>query len=102
MAALPSRHRSLVLLAAVVAAQVLVLAVQIKRERQGRLIRVWSVSLLSPFERAGVWAVDGVRGAWNRYIGLRHTPEGNQQLRAELGRFKLGTIETGSKAGQVG
>ena len=101
MAALPSRHRSLVLLAAVVAAQVLLLAVQIKRERQGRLIRVWSVSLLSPFERAGVWAVDGVRGAWNRYIGLRHTREENQQLHAELERLKLRNIELESKAAEV-
>src|SRR5260370_644167 len=101
MAALPSRHRSLVLLAAVVAAQVLVLAVEIKREREGRLIRVWSVSLLTPFERAGVWAVDGVRGAWNRYIGLRHTREENQQLHAELERLKLRNIELESKAAEV-
>src|SRR2546425_12392624 len=102
MAARPSRHRSLVLLAAVVAAQVLVLAVQIKRERQGRLIRVWSVSLLSPFERAGVWAVDGVRGAWNRYIGLRHTREEKQQMRAQLERLKLRNSELESKAPEVG
>src|SRR5260370_42068609 len=88
MAALPSRHRSLVLLAAMVAAQVLLLAVQIKRERQGRVIRVWSVSLLSPFERAGVWAVDGVRGAWNRYIGLPHTPGGKPQMQPQPSGLK--------------
>src|SRR5207245_10318151 len=66
-----------------------------------RSARPWSVSLLSPFERAGVWAVDGVRGAWNRYIGLRHTREENQQLRAELERLKLRNIELESKAAEV-
>src|SRR5260370_32783760 len=101
MAGFATRQRSLVLLAVVVAAEVLLLAVQIKRERQGRLLRVWSVSLLSPFERAGVWAVDGVRGAWNRYIGLRHTREENQQLHAELERLKLRNIELESKAAEV-
>lgn len=102
MVALPSRHRSLVLLAAVVTAQVLALAVQIKREHQGRLIRVWSVTLISPFERAGVWAIDGVRGAWNRYVGLRHTHQENQILRAELERLKLHNIELEGKAAETG
>src|SRR5260370_10347447 len=101
MAGFATRQRSLVLLAVVVAAEVLLLAVQIKRERQGRLIRGWSVSLLSPFERAGVWAVDGVGGAWNRYIGLRHTREENQQLHAELERLKLRNIELESRAAEV-
>src|SRR5260370_37253939 len=101
MAGFATRQRSLVLLAVVVAAEVLLLAVQIKRERQGRLIRGWSVSLLPPFERAGVWAVDGVRGAWNRYIGLRHTREENQQLHAELERLKLRNIELESRAAEV-
>jgi rod shape-determining protein MreC len=102
MAVLPSRHRSLILLAAVVAAQVLALAVQIKREHQGRLIRVWSVTLISPFERAGVWSIDAVRGAWNRYIGLRHTREENQRLHADLERLKLRNIELESKAAEAG
>ena len=38
MIAIPSRHKSLTLLATVVVTQVLLLAVQIKRERQVRLI----------------------------------------------------------------
>ena len=40
MAGLPSRHRSLFLLALVVLAQVLMLAVQIKRDPQGRLVKI--------------------------------------------------------------
>ncbi len=101
MVAIPSRHRSLVLLAAVVAAQVFLLAVQIKREHQGRLIRVWSVTLISPFERAAVWAIDGVRGAWSRYFSLRHTRQENEDLRSELERLKLRNIELESKAAEA-
>ena len=60
MIAIPSRHKSLTLLAGVIVAQVLLLAVQIKRERQVRLIRVWAVELISPIQRAASWAIYGV------------------------------------------
>ena len=41
MVAIPGRHRSLALLAGVLLAQILMLAVQIKRDSRGRLIRVF-------------------------------------------------------------
>lgn len=100
MVAIPSRHRSLALLAAVIAAQVVLLAVQIRRERQGRLIRVWSVTLISPVERAGVWTIDNIRGIWRHYAGLRNTSRENRELREELNRLKLRNIELESKAGE--
>ena len=89
MIALPSRHRSLALLAVVVISQVLLLAVQIKRERQVRLIRVWAVSLVSPIQRAGSWTIAKVHGGWSGYVGLRHTRQENDALRQELERLKL-------------
>ena len=52
MPGIPSRHKSLVLLLGVVLLQVLLLAVQVRRDSQGRLIRVWTVGAVSPFERA--------------------------------------------------
>lgn len=100
MVAIPSRHRSLVLLATIVAAQVLLLAVQIRRERQGRLIRVWSVTLISPVERAGVWTIDNIRGIWSGYAGLRSTSRENRELREELNRLKLRNIALESKAAE--
>ncbi len=48
MVAIPSRHKSLVLLAGVIVLQVLMLAVQIKRDSEGRLIRVVSVGFATP------------------------------------------------------
>jgi len=100
MVGIPSRHRSLALLAVVVAAQVLLLAVQIRRERQGRLIRVWSVTLISPIERAGVWTIDNIRDIWGHYAGLRSTNRENRDLHEELNRLKLRNIVLESKAAE--
>jgi len=64
MIAIPSRHKSLTLLATVVVAQVLLLAVQIKRAGQVRLIRVWAVELISPVQRASSWVVYNFEHGW--------------------------------------
>ncbi len=83
MIAIPSRHKSLTLLAAVIVAQVLLLAVQIKRERQVRLIRVWAVETISPLQRIASWAIYGVENGWGGYIGLRRAQKDNESLHAE-------------------
>ena len=101
MIALPSRHRSLLLLAAVVVSQILLLAVQIKRERQVRLIRVWAVAVITPIQRGGAWTIDRVRGGWSHYIALRHTRRENEALRAELERLKLHTSQLESRAAEA-
>src|SRR6202046_2306697 len=63
-----SRHRPLSLLAIVVLAQVLLLAFQIKRENNVRLIRYWAVELMTPLERAGTWTFSHVGGVWSRSV----------------------------------
>ncbi len=101
MLAVPSRHRSLVLLAAVVVSQVLLLAMQIKRERQVRLIRVWAVSLITPVQRAGTWAIDRLHGGWSNYVGLRNARRENQELRTELERLKLQNSQLEGRAAEA-
>jgi rod shape-determining protein MreC len=98
MIALPSRHKSLTMLAGVIVAQVLLLAVQIKRERQVRLIRVWAVELISPVQRAVSWTIYGVEHGWGGYVGLRRAEQDNQALQAELGRLKIRNAELESRA----
>lgn len=85
----PSRNRPLVLLVAVILAQVLLLAFQIKRGQDVRLIRVWSAELLTPPQRAGTFVISKIDGAWFGYIDLRHARAENQQLAAEVGRLRL-------------
>jgi rod shape-determining protein MreC len=98
MIAIPSRHKSLTLLATVVVAQVLLLAVQIKRERQVRLIRVWAVELISPLQRIGSWTIHGAQHGWGGYIGLRRAQQENDAMRAELDRLKVRNAELEGRA----
>lgn len=95
---IPSRHRSLTLLAAVVTVQVLLLAAQIKRERQVRLIRVWAVELISPLQRIGAWTIHGAQHGWGGYIGLRRAQQENEEMRAELDRLKVRNAELEGRA----
>lgn len=101
MVPLPSRHKSLFLLAGVVVLQVLLLAVQIKRDAQGRLIRVWTVGAVSPFERAGTYGVGHIRDVWNHYFALRNASRENEDLRRENGALRLQITQLQSKAAEA-
>ncbi len=101
MVGIPSRHRSIFLLGGVVLLQVLLLAVQIKRDSQGRLIRVWTVGAVSPFERAGAHGVSHIRDTWNHYFALQRTSRENEDLKRENGALKLQITQLESKAGEA-
>lgn len=101
MAAIPSRHKSLVLLLGVVLLQVLLLAVQVKRDSQGRLIRVWTVGAVSPFERAGAYGVGHIRDTWRHYFALSNTSKDNEQLRRENDALKLQIAQLQGKAAEA-
>src|SRR5690242_16506688 len=107
MVALPSRHRSLLLLVGVVIVQVLLLAVQIKKpsnrgqDSQGPLIRSWTVSAVSPFERGGAWAVGKIRDTWRHYFALSDTARQNEDLRRENGQLKLEIMQLQGKSAEA-
>jgi len=101
MVVIPSRHKSLVLLAGVILLQVLLLAVQIKRDSQGRLIRVWTVGAVSPFERAGSYGFGWFRNVWHHYFALQNTTKENEQLRRENDALKLQIAELQGKAAEA-
>jgi rod shape-determining protein MreC len=101
MLPIPSRHRSLTLFAAVIAAQVLLLAVQIRRGQQVRVIRVWAIESVSPLGRGAAWSVDGVRGLWNNYVALRHLREENDQLNTEVGALRMRNAQLESRAAEA-
>ena len=101
MAGIPSRHKSLVLLAGVILLQVVLLAVQIKRDSQGRLLRVWTVGAVSPFQRAGAKGVGNIRGTWSHYFALQNTSRDNEQLRRENDELKLQVNQLQSKASEA-
>ena len=98
---MPSRHKSLVLLAGVILLQVLLLAVQIKRDSQGRLIRSWTVGAVSPFERAGSYGFGWFRDAWRNYFALRGAKKDNEDLRRENDALKLRIAQLEGKASEA-
>ncbi len=84
MPAFISRHRPFFVLLAVLIAQLLLLSFQITRNHNVRLIRVWTVAAIDPFERSLRGMVDLSTNAWNTYSELWHAQEENRQLHIEL------------------
>lgn len=101
MVGLPSRHKSLALLTGVLLAQVLMLALQVKRDSRGRLIRVWSMTAVSPFEKGGAWGFGKIRGVWEHYFALQGTTRQNEELRSENDELKLEISQLQSKAAEA-
>lgn len=103
-----SRYRNLLVLVAVVLAQLLLIAVQVRRPvkgtdgRQTRLARYWAVSLISPFERAFLFTGHGVSHTWFNYLDLRHVRAQNGQLQSELDRVRLEEASLAEDARQNG
>lgn len=92
-----SRYRNVLVLVAVLLAQVIGLAVQVRRPAaasghdgpQVRVIRYWVSSFLSPFEEIFLFTGHGIRGVWNGYLDLRHVRQNNHQLQAEIDRLRI-------------
>lgn len=101
MSLITTRPRPVVLLVAVVLSQVLLLAAQIKREQDVRLIRIWAVRTITPFQRAGTYLVDSAGGAWNSYLALRHAHRENESLQAELSEMKMRMQRLESRAAEA-
>lgn len=85
----PSRHRPLLLLAAVIVAQVLLLAFQIKRGNDVSLIRIWSAELLTPSQKGASFVLSKIGGFWYGYVDLRNTRVDNRKLSQEVGELRL-------------
>jgi rod shape-determining protein MreC len=86
------RYKNLIVLAAILFAQIIGLAVQVRRPAQAgetRLIRLWAVSAVSPVEKMVVHAQKSVYDAWANYVYLRGARRENRELRAEIERMKI-------------
>lgn len=101
MPELISRHRPLALLAAVIGAQVLLLAFQIWHGHNVRLARYWAVELLSPFERGGTWSFSKVGDVWTDYVDLHNARKENRQLLAQVDELRLHVRGLEAKASEA-
>lgn len=98
------RYRNLTILVGVLFLQVLGLAVQVKRSgdaQSTRLIRIWAVDAITPFERAIVWAQTGSGNVWHNYFYLRGVRAENRQLKAQIDELRLDQVRLSEDAEQA-
>ena len=96
-----TRYRNLLVLLVVLLAQIIGLAVQVRRTDSGRntldphdatgvrLIRLWADAIVTPPELIFHATKLGMAGLWQNYIDLRHIREQNQDLQKTVDRLRL-------------
>jgi rod shape-determining protein MreC len=99
------RYRNLLVLLVILVAQIIGLAVQVRRTGTGhtgldpndgpsvRLIRLWANWLVTPPERLMHSSKLGLVGLWQNYLDLRHVSEQNQDLQKTVDRLRLEQAE---------
>ena len=98
------RYRNVTILVAVLFAQILGLAVQVKRTSENqstRLIRVWTTDAITPLERGTVLLHLGVRDLWHDYVNLRGVREENRQLKQQIQQLRIEQTRLSEDAGQA-
>ncbi|HEY1264036.1 MAG TPA: rod shape-determining protein MreC [Terriglobales bacterium] len=99
-----TRYRNASILVGVLFAQVLGLAVQVRRgteNESSRLIRIWAVSAIAPLEKGIVWLQGGTGGIWHNYIYLRGVRQENRDLKKEIEHLRLERVRLGEDAEQA-
>jgi len=92
------RYRNEAVLVAVLFIQVIALASQVKISEKGskesqpggtRLIRVWAVGLVSPFQKLAINTGTGLRSFWQNYVDLRNVRQENERLQQQINDMRL-------------
>src|SRR5271170_909938 len=92
-----TRFKNVLVLVAVLLAQTIGLAVQVRRPvdpttpdgSSVTLIRYWAVSTVTPLERFFHGLGYNLRHGWSNYIDLRHTRQENHDLQEQIARLRL-------------
>ena len=91
------RYRNLLVLLALLVAQILGLAMQVRRSSGGQvgdghsvqLIRLWANWIVSPPEKALHSSGSGISWLWHNYVDLRHVRQQNADLQKMVDRLRL-------------
>ena len=84
-----NRYRNLTVLLVVIAAQLLLLAYQVKTSSDVRLLRVWTVGAVTPLTRILESVRRNTFGLLEDYFVLLGVREENRRLREEVGHLKM-------------
>ena len=98
------RYRNLIVLVGVLFAQVLGLAVQVRRTTDNeptRLIRIWAVGAVTPLEKLLGWTQTSTGNLWHNYFYLRGVRAENRSLKAQIERMSLEQVRLSQDADQA-
>src|SRR5579859_2597394 len=98
------RYRNLIILMGVLFLQVLGLAMQVKRGNEvedTRLIRIWAVGALTPFERGLVSIQSSAGNLWHNYFYLRGVRAENRELKEQIEQMRLQQVRLTEDAAQA-
>jgi rod shape-determining protein MreC len=85
----PPTRRPLFLFAAAVGVQLLLLAFQIRRENNIRLIRVWAAEAFTPLDSAGTSSIGWIGGLWRGYVDLHGARGENRRLKGRVDQLQI-------------
>jgi rod shape-determining protein MreC len=100
-----TRYRNFLVLLALLLAQIIGLAVQVRRTEAGRstldprdaagvrLIRLWADALVTPPELLFHGSRQNAANLWQNYLDLRHVGQQNQDLQKDIDRMRLEQAE---------
>ncbi len=94
------KHRPFFVLVLVVAAQLLLLSLQIIRNNHVRLIRYWAVETFDPFERSLGGLANVSSTAYRTYGQMWHAEQENQELHTQLVESQAQIQRLGQAAGE--
>jgi rod shape-determining protein MreC len=92
MESLLNRYRNITVLLLVIAAQLILLAVQVKNNRDIPFVRAWTVTAVTPIASVVEWLRGGSFGFLHNYVFLRDADAENRRLREEVGKLKMDNI----------
>lgn len=97
------RYRNLIILVGVLFLQVLGLAVQVKRSDSSntRLVRVWAVEAIAPFERGLISIQSSCGNVWRNYFYLRGVRAENRELKDQIEQMRLEQVRLSQDAEQA-
>ncbi len=84
-----NRYRNLTVVVVVIAAQLLLLAYQVRTNQDMRLIRVWAVTAVTPLANVLESVRSGTVGFLRNFVVLHDVRDENRHLKEEAGRLKL-------------
>ena len=89
MVELFTRYRNTSVLIGVLLLQLALLAYQVKRGDDVRLLHVWTAAAIAPVQKVMSTASRFVTSSWNDYVWLVDTRKENRRLRRQLDHLKL-------------